>query len=328
RDFRFVGTLVGAQKGQRLSSAKFVIQAHDLQRRFSKNVVVDGLTLSIPQGELFGLVGPDGAGKTTILRLFTGLLKINNGNLTVLGHDLRTDPEGAKPRVGYMAQQFNLYGDMSVVENLRFFADLFDVKQDVLGDRMQRLLDFAGLKEFTHRPTMYLSGGMQKKLALACTLIHQPDILLLDEPTTGVDPISRREFWDILVELHIQGITILVSTPYMDEADRCERVGLLYQGKMIKCDSPIAIRRELIGDLLEIYTGDWRTAKEVLKNQPGVLEVQTYGEALRVLVDRAEERQQALEDALSQAKIEIISIRRTEARMEDVFISLIKKLEE
>jgi ABC-2 type transport system ATP-binding protein len=130
------------------------------------------------------------------------------------------------------------------------------------------------------------------------------------------------------VELHIQGITILVSTPYMDEADRCERVGLLYQGKMIKCDSPIAIRRELIGDLLEIYTGDWRTAKEVLENQPGVLEVQTYGEALRVLVDRAEERQQALEDALSQAKIEIISIRRTEARMEDVFISLIKKLEE
>ena len=192
------------------------------------------------------LVGPDGAGKTTTLRLLAGLLEINEGSATILGFDLKEKAELIKPHVGYMAQQFSLYGELSVMENLQFFAELFDVSPNDITERTERLLTFAGLTEFKERRAANLSGGMQKKLALACTLIHQPEILLLDEPTTGVDPVSRREFWNILTDLHLQGTTILVSTPYMDEADRCSRVGLMYAGK-----SSSVICRKISGEGLK-----------------------------------------------------------------------------
>jgi drug efflux transport system ATP-binding protein len=299
----------------------------DLGRSFKAVRAVDGLTVSIAHGELFGLVGPDGAGKTTTLRLLAGLLDMTDGSATILGLDLKDKAESIKPHIGYMAQQFSLYGELSVMENLGFFAALFDVKPEVLKGRANRLLEFAGLTEFKERRAVDLSGGMQKKLALACTLIHQPEILLLDEPTTGVDPISRREFWNILSELHRQGTTVVVSTPYMDEADRCSRVGLMYAGHLVKCDSPRNIRSKLRRQVIEIQTDQWQAALKIVGKLAGVGETQTYGESIHVLVDSAERRLPEIKRALKRHGVAVRSIRRSPMRMEEAFISLIRKLE-
>jgi ABC-2 type transport system ATP-binding protein len=310
-----------------MPSGSAIIETHDLVRDFKGTRAVDSLNLSIPGGELFGLVGPDGAGKTTTLRLLAGLLDITSGTAEVMGYDLAKQAETIKPLIGYMAQQFSLYADLSVVENLKFFADLYDVPRSELSERMERLLIFAGLTEFKDRRGGNLSGGMQKKLALACTLIHQPEILLLDEPTTGVDPVSRREFWDILNELHLGGTTILVSTPYIDEADRCSRVGLMYNGRMVVCDSPQHIRSSIKAEVIELKTDDWQTAHDMLKHRPGVMEIQTYGESLHLLVDSAEERLPEIEKALIDHGISYRGVRKTTTRMEEAFISLIRQME-
>jgi ABC-2 type transport system ATP-binding protein len=304
-----------------------IIETRDLRRDFKKTRAVDGLTLSIEAGELFGLVGPDGSGKTTTLRLLAGLLDVSEGDATILGFNLREKAESVKPHVGYMAQQFSLYGELSVMENLQFFAELFDVASKDMTERTRRLLTFAGLTEFKERRAANLSGGMQKKLALACTLIHQPEILLLDEPTTGVDPISRREFWNILTELHLQGTTILVSTPYMDEADRCSRVGLMYAGKLVECDSPKRIREKLEGEIIEIQPQDWQRALKAVASLPGVREAQTYGESIHLLVDSGTRRLPEIERAMKKSRLAYRSIRIAPARMEEAFISLIRKLE-
>ncbi|MEE9188485.1 MAG: ABC transporter ATP-binding protein, partial [Anaerolineales bacterium] len=238
----------------------YIIETEGLTRDYKSTRAVDALDLAIHPGELFGLVGPDGAGKTTTLRLLAGLLNISDGSAKIAGFDLKSQSEAIKTLIGYMAQQFSLYAELTVLENLQFFAEIYDVPKEKMAERTDYLLEFAGLTEFTDRRAAHLSGGMQKKLALACTLIHQPDILLLDEPTTGVDPISRREFWNILTDLHLEGTTILVSTPYMDEADRCSRVGLKYAGRMVICDSPKSIRERIQADLVELYPQDWQTA--------------------------------------------------------------------
>jgi len=308
-------------------SSTAIIETHDLTRDFKTTRAVDALNLSIQPGRLFGLVGPDGAGKTTTLRLLAGLLDISAGSATVAGFDLARQPEAIKPHVGYMAQQFSMYADLSVLENLQFFAEIFDVNPADLAARTERLLSFAGLTEFKNRRAANLSGGMQKKLALACTLIHQPEILLLDEPTTGVDPISRREFWDILTELYLDGTTIVVSTPYMDEADRCSRVGLMYTGRMVICDTPQRIRDRIEGEVIELQPDDWQVAQENALNLPGVLEVQTYGESLHLLVDSGKKRLPQIEKALQKNKLAYRSIRLAPARMEEAFISLIRKME-
>jgi ABC-2 type transport system ATP-binding protein len=304
-----------------------IIETHALTRDFKKTRAVDSLDLSIQPGELFGLVGPDGAGKTTTLRLLAGLLDITSGEAEVAGYDLAHQAEAVKRKIGYMAQRFSLYGELSVMENLRFFADLYDVDATELPERMEQLLAFADLTEFKSRRATQLSGGMQKKLALACTLIHRPDILLLDEPTTGVDPVSRREFWDILTNLHLEGTTILVSTPYMDEADRCSRVGLLYEGRMIVCADPRQIRAQVKGELIELHPDDWQAAYSLVETLPGVLEVQTYGELLHVLVDSAEKRLPEIEAALKEHGLAYAGARRARARMEEAFISLITHLD-
>lgn len=304
-----------------------IIQTDGLTRDFKTTRAVDSLDLSIQPGELFGLVGPDGAGKTTTLRLLAGLLDITSGSASVLGLDLAQEAETIKPHVGYMAQQFSMYAELSVIENLVFFAELFDVDSADLAARTERLLSFAGLNEFQQRRASKLSGGMQKKLALACTLIHQPEILLLDEPTTGVDPISRREFWDILTELYLDGTTIIVSTPYMDEADRCSRVGLMYSGRMVVCDTPRNIRARLEGDIIEVRADDWRSAEKLLASLPGVQEVQTYGESLHLLVDSGEKLLPKIEKALKDHHLGYRSARVAPARMEEAFISLIRQME-
>ncbi len=304
-----------------------IIETQGLTRLFKQNRAVDSLDLAIQPGELFGLVGPDGAGKTTTLRLLAGLLYISDGSATVAGYNLRTQPESIKPQIGYMAQEFSLYAKLSVLENLNFFAELYNVSKAEQKERTERLLAFAGLTEFKERRAVHLSGGMQKKLALACTLIHQPPILLLDEPTTGVDPVSRREFWNILTELHLDGTTIIVSTPYMDEADRCSRVGLMYAGKLMICDSPQSIRRQIEGDLIEIFPEDWQAAHQIVSSLPGVLEVQTYGEALHLLVDDGEHQLPKIEQALEEQGILIHGARLAPTRMEEAFISLIRRIE-
>jgi ABC-2 type transport system ATP-binding protein len=305
----------------------YIIETHELRRDFKKTRAVDALDLAIHPGELFGLVGPDGAGKTTTMRLLGGLLDITSGSASVAGFDLTTQAEKVKPKIGYMAQQFSLYGELSVLENLDFFAELFDVTRQEQGERTQHLLEFAGLTEFTERRAVNLSGGMQKKLALACTLIHQPRILLLDEPTTGVDPVSRREFWNILTELHVQGTTIIVSTPYMDEADRCSRVGLMYDSRLVECDEPRMIRERLDGEIIEVLAQDWQTALAALEGLPGVREAQTYGEAVNLLVDKGKKRLPEIKRALKEAGIGYRSIRIAPPRMEEAFISLIRRME-
>jgi ABC-2 type transport system ATP-binding protein len=315
------------QKSTGLTLMDPIINTHQLTRDFKSTRAVDQLDLAIQAGELFGLVGPDGAGKTTTLRLLAGLLDISDGTAVVSGHNLRLEAEAIKPKIGYMAQQFSLYAELTVLENLVFFADLYDVPKDQMKPRVERLLAFAGLSSFTTRRAAHLSGGMQKKLALACTLIHQPPILLLDEPTTGVDPISRREFWNILTELHLEGTTILVSTPYMDEADRCSRVGLMYAGKLIICASPKEIRAKIQGELIELYPTDWRATLTVLQNLPGVLEIQTYGEALHLLVDSSAIRLDQIRSELDRQGLAYQGLRRAHARMEEAFISIISQQE-
>ena len=301
-----------------------IIECRHLTRRFGKVIAVDGLDLSISRGEIFGLIGPDGAGKTTAIRLLAAVMLPSEGEASVLGFDTRRQAERLRQAVGYMPQRFSLYGDLTVQENLRFFADLFGVHGVARRQRIEDLLGFARLTEFTGRRAAALSGGMQKKLALACTLIHSPQVIFLDEPTTGVDPISRREFWDILGNLHVAGVTIFVSTPYMDEAERCSRVGLMYAGRLIECDTPDALRGLAPGELLAIWTPQIIAARALVRTLPGVLEVQTYGDLLHVFVADADEAAPLLTTALSDAGIPVTEIKRTKPRVEEVFISLIQ----
>lgn len=305
-----------------------LIQISKLTKTFKGKSALDQISLSIDQGELFGLVGPDGAGKTTLLRILAGLFSISEGDVFINGIDVKKNAEANKSRIGYMAQEFSLYGKLSVIENLKFFGDMYDVSPAEQNERIPGLLEFANLIEFQDRRAEHLSGGMKKKLALASTLLHRPSILLLDEPTTGVDPISRREFWNILNELHIQGTTIVVSTPYMDEADRCSRVGLMYQGTIVVCDTPANIRGDVGADVIKIISTDWQKAREVLGTLPDIQEIQSYGEALHVLVNSASKQKQIIKKALLKNQIELIEFREITPRMEEAFISLIRKMQQ
>ncbi len=310
--------------------ADAVIQAEGLTKIFRRRphgatvTAVDGLSLTVSRGEVLGLVGPDGAGKTTTLRLLTALLRPTSGTARVAGLDTVREAGAIKQRIGYMPQAFSLYRDLSVAENLGFFADVFQLSGAVRQERMDRLLGFARLEEFRARRAAQLSGGMQKKLALACALLHQPEIVFLDEPTTGVDPVSRREFWDILLELHLQGVTVVVSTPYMDEAERCTRVGLMYRGRLMVCDTPAAIKGLVEGELVALRPADVRAAEAIIQAAPGVREVQTYGELLHVFVENAAEALPRLVAELEGAGIAVHDARPARPRMEEAFISLVR----
>jgi len=230
-----------------------------------------------------------------------------------------------KHRLGYMAQRFSLYGDLSVEENLSFYADIYGVRGAERRTRIDRLLGFARLDEFRKRRAAQLSGGMQKKLALACTLIHTPEIILLDEPTNGVDPVSRREFWDILGDLHLQGVTLVITTPYMDEAERCSRVGLMYRGQLIVCDTPERVRAMTEGELIALWPADVRRAKAALENVEGILEAQTYGDQLRLFTRDSGALMPRIRTLLEAQGVEVLDMRLTHPRMEEAFISLIRR---
>ncbi|MDH7487750.1 MAG: ABC transporter ATP-binding protein [Anaerolineae bacterium] len=302
-----------------------IIRTDNLTKRFGSVTAVEGLNLSIARGEIFGLIGPDGSGKTTTIRLLAAIMPPSAGRATVAGFDTVTQAEQIRRLVGYMPQRFSLYGDLSVLENLSFFADVFGVRGRERRERINRLLHFARLTEFRQRRAAHLSGGMQKKLALACTLIHRPQVLFLDEPTTGVDPISRREFWDILSGLHLEGVTLFVSTPYMDEAERCARVGLMYEGRLMVCERPEQIKALVPGQLLALRTPQLAQARAAVTPLPGVLEVQTYGDLLHIFVDDAATRRSAIEARLAEAGLPVISLQRARPRLEEAFISLIRR---
>src|SRR5579883_676600 len=220
-----------------------IIETRDLTRRFNGLTAVDHLNLSVSEGEIFGLVGPDGAGKTTTLRMLCGLMDPSEGSATVAGHDVAREPQAVKDQIGYMAQRFGLYGDLTVQENMDFYADLFGITGSFRAELAGQLLRMTRMEPFRGRQASRLSGGMKQKLALMCTLLHRPRILFLDEPTNGVDPVSRRDFWAILYQLLKDGITVFMTTAYLDEAERCNRVGLMHRGKLIRCEAPEALRQ-------------------------------------------------------------------------------------
>jgi ABC-2 type transport system ATP-binding protein len=296
------------------------------RRRGERVLAVDGIELAIPPGETFGLVGPDGSGKTTTIRLLNGLLLPDSGRAWVCGYDVQRQGLEVHQRAGYMAQQFSLYGDLSVSENIGFYASIYGVRGEARRERIAHLLEFARLNTFRSRPAGHLSGGMKKKLALACMLLHEPEVVFLDEPTTGVDPVSRREFWDLLASLRLErNLTILVSTPYMDEAERCHRVGLMYGGRLIECGTPAEIKGLVEGQLLELRPADWRLARSLLRTLAGVAEVQTYGERLHVFVDDAARRGPELVQALAAQGVACPPPRAMAPRLEEAFIALIRR---
>jgi ABC-2 type transport system ATP-binding protein len=306
------------------------IQTQDLSKQFKTKTgvvhAVNGVTLQVRQGETYGLIGPDGAGKTTTIRVILGLLRRSGGQSTILGYDSMRDTYAIRERVGYIAQQFALPPDMTVMENMRFFANVHGVSSRKQRARVPELLEFAGLSRFTGRLAGRLSGGMKKKLALACSLVHEPAVVMLDEPTLGVDPVSRREFWTLLGDLRTEkGLTIFVCTPYMDEAERCNWVGLMYEGRLVAHDSPQAIKAMVPGQLLEFTPSNFVPAERMVSELEGVLEVQTYGMMLHVFVDDAQRRQSQIEATLAAQGITCRGMREIEVRMEEAFISLIRK---
>jgi ABC-2 type transport system ATP-binding protein len=302
-----------------------VITLDRVNKRYGRTTAVRDLSLSVERGEMFGLIGPDGAGKTTTIRLMCGLLPADAGGVRVLDLDPVRDHRRMTAAVGYLSQRFSLYGDLSIDENIAFFAEIHGVRD--YRARRDRLLEMMQLAPFRTRLADRLSGGMKQKLALACTLVHEPALIVLDEPTTGVDPVSRREFWKLLSEFLSLGITIVMATPYLDEAERCTRVALLHEGRLLALDRPDALRATLPGALFEVIVSDHRRAPDVLKRIPGVTDVQMFGERAHVLMDRADAgAADLLASALARAGLTVASVRPLAASLEDVFIARLHQL--
>ena len=289
-------------------------------KRFGRTDAVRDLSFSVDRGEMFGLIGPDGAGKSTAIRLMCGLLPAETGQIRVLGHDPVREHRRVTESVGYLSQRFSLYADLSVDENIAFFAEIHGVRDHAA--RRDRLLAITQLAPFRARLAGKLSGGMKQKLALACTLIHEPALIVLDEPTTGVDPVSRREFWKLLSEFLDQGITIVMATPYLDEAERCSRVALLHEGRLLALDTPAALRATLSGALMEVIADDHRRAADVLRTMAAVSSVEMFGERAHVRLVRSDhEAAERLAAALKSAGLTVQSVRPIATSLEDVFIA-------
>jgi ABC-2 type transport system ATP-binding protein len=302
-------------------SQGFAVETLDLTKRFDQITAVDRLRLCIRKGEMFGLVGPDGAGKTTTIRMLCGILLPSSGEARILGRDLVGDADRIKRDIGYLSQRFSLYGDLSVDENIQFFAEINGVYE--YRHRREELLEFTRLAPFRTRLAARLSGGMKQKLALACTLIHRPKIIFLDEPTTGVDPVSRRDFWRILQSLLKEGITVVMSTPYLDEAERCTGVALMNRGGVMKSDSPDALKRFMKGEIVEVVCDRVREASAILNGHPKVLEIQTFGDRLNVVLGSASRDLRSVEAALAEKSVAVRSRRVIPPSLENVFISLL-----
>jgi drug efflux transport system ATP-binding protein len=303
-----------------------VIRAEDLTRSFGKLTAVDRLNLEVQRGEIFGLVGPDGAGKTTTLRLLCGLLDPTSGSVTVDGHNVRVEIEFIKDRIGYMPQKSGLYVDLTVRENMDFYADLFGISGNERTALMARLLKMTRMEPFQDRPAGKLSGGMKQKLSLMCALLHRPEVLFLDEPTNGVDPVSRRDFWAILYQLVKEGVTVVVTTAYLDEAERCNRVGLMHQGRLIRCDSPGALRQQFTEPCFQVQVPDLKRARDFLQESEGVLSVEPAGAVLHLFLYPDRTSAASLERSLEQAGFGPAELKQVTPSLEDIFIASISKV--
>jgi len=311
-------------EGSGASGAAAAVRLSGLTRHFGDNVAVDGLTLEVQAGELFGIVGPDGAGKTTTLRMLAGVLRPTSGEGIIHGVDVVKDPEGVKPFIAYMSQQFGLYTDLTVRENIDFYADLYRVPRSERPARMERLFAFSNLGPFQERLAGNLSGGMKQKLSLCCALIHHPKVLLLDEPTFGVDPISRRDLWMILHEMVEEGVTVVVSTSYLDEAERCDRVVLLHEGEVLALDTPEELLTLLPGEVVSIVGPDPRKTRDLIRGMPDVASTALFGNSVHAVLDGGGEARNRLAEGLVAAGLPSDKVEPVEASLEDVFLHLVR----
>lgn len=299
---------------------KPIIKIENLKKSYGEIDAVREISFEVAKGEMFGLVGPDGAGKTTTIRILCGLLNPDKGTATLIDKDIAKEKQAVQNQIGYLSQRFSLYGDLTVDENIEFFADIHNVKN--YKSRRDELLEFTRLTNFRDRLADNLSGGMKQKLALACSLIHKPQILFLDEPTTGVDPVSRRDFWKILSNLIKEGITIFMTTPYLDEAERCNRVAMMNKGEIIAIDKPTEIKKLINKQVVEIVCTPSRKAYEILKDK---YESQMFGDRINLVVDDESKDYPEIEKLLNQNKITIKDKRVVTPSLENVFIHLIKE---
>ncbi len=301
------------------------INIEDLHKSYDDVKAVQGIRYNIRKGEMFGLVGPDGAGKTTTIRMLCGLVKPDSGSATLLDMDIVKDKNKIKDQIGYLSQRFSLYGDLTIDENIEFFAEIHNVKN--FEDRRNELLEFTRLTPFRDRLADNLSGGMKQKLALACSLIHKPQILFLDEPTTGVDPVSRRDFWKILSSLLKEGITVFMSTPYLDEAERCNKVALMHKGKIISLDTPARIKESINVEIAEIVCTRVRDANKLVKEKLHN-EVQLFGDRINVVLDKGDNNLEQVLKLLESNSINVVSYRIVPPSLENVFIHYVEEIDE
>ena len=301
------------------------VEVRNLVKRFGGVAAVDGLSIDCAPGEVFGFVGPDGAGKTTIMRLLAAVMRPDEGSILIEGVDAIAEAERVRSHLSYMPQRFGLYEDLTVDENIEFFAELFGIPRKDRDERAARLLAASGMTPFRKRRAGQLSGGMKQKLGLTCSLIHTPKVLLLDEPTAGVDPVSRRDFWRILYGLRGEGVAIVVATSYLDEAERCGRLGLLREGRMLYCDTPAGLKALMPGEILAVSSPEPRAARHVVAGHEGVKGAILMGDSVHVVVDDAARRVGELASALESASVPVDEIERMSPSIEDLFVSLLTR---
>lgn len=300
-----------------------IVEVKGLSKHFGPLPAIYQLSFSLQPGEIFGLVGPDGAGKTTTMRMLAGVMRPDDGTIVVDGVDVLAHPERAKRHVSYMPQRFGLYDDLTVDENIRFYADLFEVPRALYEKRTATMLAASGMTQFRKRLAGQLSGGMKQKLGLTCSLVHTPRVLLLDEPTTGVDPLSRREFWQILYSLRNEGVAMLISTAYLDEAERCDRLALLHHGCMVHCDTPAGLKAKMPGAMIEVVSPEPRKVREVVLGLSGVEGVLLIGIGAHIHVDKAT-RLSGIAAALAEARVPTTGIAEVQPTIEDLFVVLLE----
>jgi ABC-2 type transport system ATP-binding protein len=306
-----------------MPEANYSVVVENLGKRFGGFVAVDGLNLKIPKGEVFGFLGPNGAGKSTTIRMLCGLLKPSTGRASVAGFDVGREPEAVRQNIGYMSQKFSLYNDLKVIENLRLFAGLYSVPSQLLRQRIDWALEMSNLRGQENLITGTLPGGWKQRLALGCAVLHKPPILFLDEPTSGVDPISRRQFWDLIHHMAEAGVTVFVTTHYMEEAEYCNRLALIFRGTMVALGTPSELKRDSMkGELLLVECDPLGPAVEMLQSAPGVLDAAVFGNALHLVVQDSAAAAPQIHAYLSERKVSLRKIERIRPTLEDVFVSV------
>ena len=305
-------------------SGKAVI-VKDLERRFGSFVAVNRISFEVSKGEIFGFLGPNGAGKSTTIRMLCGILAPSGGEGTVAGFDIRAEAEKIKAHIGYMSQKFSLYEDLTVEENIDFYSGIYCLTPEKKQERKEWVIEMAGLQEHRHSRTAILAGGWKQRLALGCAILHEPPIIFLDEPTSGVDPISRRRFWDLIYELAGRGVTVFVTTHYMDEAEYCDRIALIYRGELIAMGSPEVLKTELMPEeVLEVLCERPQDAMGEIEKVPGVKEVALFGKGLHVVAEDGEATAAMVRSLLKERGYEIARVEKIAPSLEDVFVSLIE----